>query len=251
MAIDSSGGTSSDGDLPDDELTRFRSLLNELKATGCNLLLVGDARPELFTRASSSLLGDHQSVRYRLLGVTDASRQSISERLPDPSESPRSLAETAHIVNHAATPRSATTATSSRTSDGLDTIPETQVADPNLEGLESALVEGIEAFAAHDPDLRPSELRLGLDSVGTLLDHHGEESVRRCLRTVGSQVHDKNGMAHYVFKQPYDSERVQTLAGDVDAVIEIRSVNPKTHDHDAQQRWHVPNRDLTMDWIRL
>lgn len=251
MATDRSDGNSSDVDASDDELTGFLSLLNELKATGCNLLLVGDARPELFTRASANLFGDPQSVRYRLLAVTDAGSRTIAERFPAPTETPRPLAETARIVNHAATPRSATSATQSNAPPGIAEIPETRVADSDLVGLESALVEEIETFARRADHLRPAELRVGIDSLGTLLDYHGEDAVRRCLRTVGERVRDENGMAHYVLEDSYDSERVQTLAADVDAVIEIRSVKPETHGHDAEQRWHIPSRNLTMDWVRL
>ena len=251
MATDRSDGNSSDVDASDDELTGFLSLLNELKATGCNLLLVGDARPELFTRASASLFGDPQTVRYRLLAVTDAGSQTIAERFPDPTETPRPLAETARIVNHAATPRSATSATQSNAPPGIAAIPETRVADSDLVGLESALVEEIERFARQSDHLRPAELRVGIDSLETLLDYYGEDAVRRCLRTVGERVRAENGMAHYVLEDSYDSERVQTLAADVDAVIEIRSVNPERHGYDAEQRWHVPSEDLTMDWVRL
>lgn len=250
MATDSPGASGTDDSLPDDEFTDFLSLLNELKATGCNLLVVGDARPELFTRASASLLGSPESLRYRLLAVTDASPRSVAERLPDPSETPRPLAETTKLVNHAATPRSVASASASAPSD-LDSIPEARVADPKLEGLQSALVEGVEEFGERTEDLRPSTLRVGVDSLGTLLDHHGESVVRRCLRIVGAHVRARDAMAHYVLRDDYDSERVQALADEVDAVIEIRSVNPDAHGHDAQQRWHVPSRDLAVDWVRL
>lgn len=251
MATNGSSGTGSDQDLSDEELTDFLSLLNELKVRGCSLLLVGDARPELFTRASANLLGDPRSVRYRVLGVTDVSGQSVVERLPSPSESPRPLAETIRVVRHATTPRSVSAAIQSSSPTALDRVPTTQVADPNLDGLESGLVESVEEFASREVDLRPSELRVGLDSLGTLLDHHSEDVVRRCLRTVGDRVRDENGMAHFVLRERYDSERTRTLAADVDAVIEIRSVNPTTNDHDAEQRWHVRDRDLTTNWVRL
>jgi hypothetical protein len=249
MATDSPDAHGTDDDLPDDELTDFLSLLNELKATGCNLLVVGDARPELFTRASTSLLGDPESLRYRLLAVTGASPRSVAERLPDSSESPRPLAETTKIVNHAATPRSVA-ATSNRPS-GIAEIPETRVADPQLEGLQSELVEGIEEFGQTTSSMRPSALRIGVDSLGTLLNHHGEDVVKRCLRIVGGRVRVHDAMAHYVLRESYDSERVQSLADEMDAVIEIRSVNPDEWGHDAQQRWHVPSRDLTVGWVRL
>ncbi|MFC7079082.1 DUF7504 family protein [Halorussus caseinilyticus] len=245
MARDSSGKVNCESAFID-----FLSLLNELKATGCNLLVVGDARPELFARASANLFGDPEAVRYRLLAATDASPQSIAERLPDPDEAPRPLAETTRLVNHAVTPRSVASASGSDAI-GLAGIPETRVADSELEGLQSALVDGIEEFARRTDGFRPGELRIGIDSLGILFDHSGEDVVRRCLQTVGGRVYDHNAMAHYLLNDDYDSERVQALVDDVDAVIELRSVNPVNHDHDAEQRWRVPNRNLATDWVRL
>src|SRR6056297_1039657 len=104
MATDSYGARRSNAP-PNDELTDFLSLLNELKSTGCTLLVVGDARRELFTRASASLLGNGRTLRYRLLAVTDASSRSVERRLPDPAESPFSLARTTKVANYEVTPR--------------------------------------------------------------------------------------------------------------------------------------------------
>jgi hypothetical protein len=249
MVTPRSGDTDSDGDL--DDLTDFLSLLRELKSTGCNLLVVGTAPSDLFTRASANLLGDSEAVRYRLLAATDASPRTVVERLPDASASPRPLAETTRIVNHAATSRSVTGASDPSAPEYVSDIPETRVADPGLEGLETALVEGVETLGSDADDLRSGELRVGLDSLGCLLDHYETDVVRRCLRALGECVRENGGMAHYLLEEAYDGERVQALTEDVDAVIEIRSVDPGSHDHDAQQRRHVPNRDLTTDWVRL
>jgi hypothetical protein len=245
-----SGGTDVGGDS-DDDLTDFLNLLNELKTTGCNLLVVGDERPALFTRASASLLGDPESVRYRLVAATDASPRTVRDRLPDPSSSPRPLAETTRIVNHAGTPRSITATADPTAPACVAEIPETRVGDPGLEGLESALVEGVETLVADAGELGPTELRVCLDSLDCLLDHYETHVVRRCPRAASGRVRENRGMAHYVFTERYDSERVRTLAGDVDAIIEIRSVDPETHDHDAEQRWHVAGRGPTTGWIPL
>lgn len=251
MATDEPVVRSEDDSPPPDDLTAFVNVLNELKATGCNLLVVGDESRELFTRASGQLLGDADVVRYRVLSVTDATAQSIADRLPDPNATPRPLTETTTVVNHAGAPRSVTTVSNPSTPPELAGIQERCVADPQLQGLQSALVEGITDAADRATDLRPADLRVGIDSLDPLLDHYGEDVVKCCLDAVGGYVRDHDAMAHYVLRADYESDSVQTLLPSVDAVIELRAVNPETYGHDAQQRWHVPRRNITTEWTPL
>ncbi|USZ69993.1 hypothetical protein NGM10_16450 (plasmid) [Halorussus salilacus] len=238
-------------DGPPDDLSAFIGLLNELKTTGCNLLVVGDAPREVFTRASGRLLGDDDQLRYRLLAVTDATPRSIAERLPDPDAAPRSLTETTRILNHTGAPRSVTAATDPTTPPELAGIRETCVADPELRGLQSALAEAIDETENRADRLRPADLRVCLDSLGPLIDHYGPDVVRRCIDAVGGHVRDRDAMAHYVLANAYDSDPVQALAPGVDAIIELRTVDPDEYGHDAQQRWHVPRRDITTEWTPL
>lgn len=247
MAIDGGSAGRSDG-RPDDEFIDFLGLLNELKATGCTLLVVGDARRDRFTAASARLFGNPETLRYRLLAVTDASSRSVERRLPSPGDSPFALARTTKIANYEVTPRSVADAVP-RTEE-FDHVPETRVTDAELDGLRAALVSGIDEFARRASGLHPAELRVGVDSVGTLLDHHGESAVREWCRAVGRRVRDNDGMAHYVLRDAYDSDRVRALEPEVDAVIEIRAADPAS-DRDAEQRWHVPDRGTTTDWVRL
>lgn len=251
MTTDHSVVRGTDDDVPPDDFTAFLSLLNELKATGCNLLVVGDAPRELFTRASSQLLGDAERLRHRVVAATDATPESIAERLPDADATPRPLTETTRILSHAGAPRSVTTATNPDTSAEFAGIREICIADPELQGLQSGLVDAIDAVAGGTTNLRPADLRVGIDSLGPLVEHHGRDVVRRCLSMVGGHVRRHDGMAHYVFAEDYNSQRVQAFVSDVDAVIEIRPVDPVEHDHDAQQRWHVPQRDLVTQWTPL
>lgn len=239
-----------DDSSPDDDLTNFLSLLNELKATGCNLLVVGEGGQELFTRASSRMLGDDEEVRYRALAVTDATSQSIADRLPDPAEAPRPISETTHVINHAGAVRSVTAATSPTSSPALAGIKETRIADCHLEGLQSALVEAIEEFAAESDSLHSTDIRVGINSLEPLLDFYGEDVVRRCLRTVGESVQTHDAMAHYVLAEPYESDLVQSLAAEMDAVVEVR-VADSSADHLGEQRWHVMGEDLAVGWMPL
>ena len=249
MTTDRSTPRGADDGPPDSEVTAFRNVLNELKATGCNLLVVGDAPQEVFTRASSQLLGDPEMLRYRVLAVTDATTQSVTERLPDSETVPRPLAETTRLLNHAGTPRSVTA--ESAAPPALGEIGETCVADPHLRGLQSGLTEAIRDVAHSSGGLDPADLRVGVDSLTPLVEHHGESVVRRCLDMVGGHVRDNDGMAHYVLPSGYDTEHVQSLVPAVDAVIELRTTDPDEYDHGAQQRWHVPDRGLRTNWTPL
>lgn len=251
MATDDPATQGLDESTPsEDDLAEFFDLLNELKATGCNLLVVGDAPREAFTRASSRLLGEEKALRYRLLAVTDAAPRSVADRLPHPDATPRPLAETTRILNHAGAPRSVTATTPGAPSEPAD-IEETRIADPELQGLRSELTAAIEDAAEDADGLRPADLRVGVDSLDPLLEQYGEDVVKRCLDAVGEHVHDHSGMAHYVVTNGYDSDPVQGLLPNVDAVIELRTVSPDEYGHDVHQRWHVPRRDITTEWAPL
>ncbi|UPV76326.1 hypothetical protein M0R89_19375 (plasmid) [Halorussus limi] len=249
MTTDRSTPREDDDEPPGDEFDAFLNTLNELKSTGCNLLVVGDAPREVFTRASSQLLGDSDILRYRVLAVTDATTRSVADRLPDPETAPRPLAETTRILNHAGVPRSVTD--ESAAPPELAGIRETCVADPQLRGLQSCLAEAIQEVVDSAESLNPADLRVGVDSLTPLVEYHGADVVRRCLDMVGGHVRDNDAMAHYVLPGGYRSERVQSVVPAADAVIELRTVDPDEYDHDVQQRWHVPDRDLATGWTPL
>ncbi|NHN59528.1 MULTISPECIES: hypothetical protein [Halorussus] len=238
--------------VPDDDLANFLDVLNELKSTGCNLLVVGDAPRELFARASARMLGDDDATRYRVLAATDATPGSIADRLPDPTESSRPVGETTHVLNHVGAVRSVTASADETPRAELAGVKETRVADPQLAGLQSALVEAIDDFATRAGDsLEPAALRVGVDSLAPLVDFHGEDVVRRCLRIVGGHVRKRDAMAHYVLPKPYDSELVRAFAPAADAVVEVRLADAAEDGRVGEQRWHVPNRELSVGWTPL
>lgn len=244
------GGSETGHSDPSDD-PEFLDVLQSLKADGCNLLVVGDAPRRLFTEASGSLLGGVDERRYRLLAITDASPQSVVERLPDPVETLEPLAETTEIINHASPPRSIADAGESVQAPSLDELSERRIADPKLAGLQAELAESMAAFDRRAGGLAPAQLRVGVDSLGSLFEHYDEEVVRRCLQVVTGYVRDYDAMGHYVLTEPYESEQVQRFVDEFDAVVELRPVDPTRGDHDAEERWHVPSRGLTTEWLPL
>ncbi|MFC7080147.1 DUF7504 family protein [Halorussus caseinilyticus] len=254
MSAGSSGyrGDGSESDLTEsDGSARFLDVLRELKADGCNLLVVGDAPRRLFTEASGGLLGGTDEPRYRLLAVTDASAQSVVERLPDPEEMAGTFTEMTEIINHASPPRSVVDAGGQSEAPSLDALSERRVVDPQLAGLQAEIAESMAAFNRHAGTLSPAQLRVGVDSLGALFEHYDENVVRRCLQVVTGYVRDYDAMGHYVLTEPYDSTRVERLAGEFDAVVEVRAVDSEKHNHHAEERWHVPSHDLTTNWLPL
>lgn len=234
-----------------EEFGDLLGLLNELKAEGCNLLVVGDSRRELFTRASGSLLGDANAPRYRLLALNDATPQSAAERLPDPVETSQPLTAMTKLVRHPLSARSTATAESAGSYPELTGIPESHVTTECLVELETELVESMTEFHNRTTTRGSTELRVGVDSLVPLLDRYEESAVRRFLRIVCDHAREYDAMAHYILPEPYDSDRVQSLANEFEAVVEVRSVDPTKHDHDAEERWHIPGKDLTIDWLPL
>lgn len=246
-----SGNSEETSPPADEDLEQFLSLLQELKVSGCNLLVVGDPARGEFTRCSDHLFGDDDALRQRIFAVTDAHPESIVDRLPDPDVAPRPISATTTVINHAGPPRSVTAATDLDTEPALAGIEEMKIADPQLQGLRSGLVEAIETTARANDPIRPAEIRVGLDSLKPLLDHYSVPVVKQFLRDAGSTVDQHDAMAHYILMEPYDHDHVQDLAPEFDAVIELRSVNTEPNGHDTEQRWHIPSTGLTMDWLPL
>ncbi|WP_135828633.1 DUF7504 family protein [Halorussus halobius] len=234
-----------------DDGGEFRDVLRELKADGCNLLVVGDAPRRLFTEASASLLGGTDERRYRLLAVTDASARSVVERLPTADGASEPPAETTEIINHASPPRSVVEAGGGSGRESVGELSERRVIDPQLGGLQAELAEAMATFDRRAGGLAPAQLRVGVDSLGALLEHYDRGVVERCLQVVTGYVSDYDAMGHYVLMEPFETERVQSLVERFDAVIELRPVDSAGRGHHAEERWHVPSRGLATDWLPI
>ena len=134
------------------------------------------------------MLGDADTPRWRLFALTDASPESVYERLPSADSTPRPVSETTTIINHAIPPRPTTDTAGT----AVATVPEVTVGDVNLEGFETELCEAVAEFGARSNG--PAQVRVAVDSVAPLLDHYDFEVVRRRLRTVGRRVRDHDAM---------------------------------------------------------
>jgi hypothetical protein len=125
------------------------------------------------------------------------------------------------------------------TSSDVRTVP------AGLSALEAAIDEELWRLT-RSASPEPGQVRLSVDSLVPLLESHGVTAVRSFLDRVGARVRSVRGMAHYVLPVPGDSEPVREVVESFDAVIELRSPDGR-----PEQRWHLPDRDLTTRWVRL
>ncbi|RQG90313.1 hypothetical protein EA462_10070 [Natrarchaeobius halalkaliphilus] len=195
----------------------FAQTLDSLKRQGCNLLLVGSRTSkghELVCRRLSAL--SSQEPRYRLLVTADSTTHRHGLTRPT---------ETTTIEY----------ATAESNPDGT--------ALGNL-GLE--VIDAIDEFEAAADGLEPSELRVCVDSLVSLLQECETEAVFRLLHVVMSRTERARGMGHYHLPVSRDHDAVSLFEPMFDAVVELR-----TDDGVHEQRWHLRDREAPTDWIRL
>lgn len=232
-----------------EDVSSFVGHLRTLKRDGCSLFVVGDVPRHLFTRASSSMFGDDDVDRYRAMAVTDADAESVRHRLPsatDPTGTKTRVVACERSVRRAAAERADATAGPAAGPDQpIPGIPETRTVGDRAE-LAAELFDAIDAFDRRADGVSPAQLRVGVDSLGPLFDEYGATEVREFVTRVGERVRARDGMAHFVLTDPYESERVRELADAFDAVVELRVA-----DGAAEERWHLPAESVTMPWVSL
>jgi hypothetical protein len=221
------------GTDPDHEERVFSESLQRLKRQGCNLLLVGSVPGRTRLAAIRRLLGDDALHRRRIVALTDETPDRIG-RVLDPVDTRILVHASASGVREAvtATPSASRSQRVREVGSGLDT-------------LEGAISEEIDRIERGD-SLNPGELRVSVDSLRPLVGGHHVESVGEFVESVGDRVRAADGMAHHVLPVPYESAVVQSSTRHVDATVELR-----TGRSGPEQRWHLPEADLTTSWIEF
>lgn len=215
------------GDSP----VEFTSYLAELKQRGCNLLVTGEVGERVTQQATRRLLGSAAERRRRVLVLADHSTSDGRPFLPHgvaPGD------DDVAIIAWDAGARSAVSRT---------TTPD---RDPGVARLQAEICSAITRLDVTAGGLEPAELRLGVVTVGLLLDRYDFDEVRHVLAAVTAQVRNVSGMGHYHLPVPDDDDAVDALDELFDARIELRQADGVS----AEQRWHVPEYGATT-WVTL
>lgn len=217
----------------------FRSILSRLKDEGCNLLVTGEVGADVTDAISRRLLGAADHPRKRVVALADRTDADAEHLLP---EDVNATGPDVVIVDHPLCTRNSEAATGQPAPEQA-AIPDSQT---HAHRLQQEVCEAIVDLEMDAGGFDPSELRLAVVTLRTLLDRDGPDGVERLVRGVRAHVRGVDGMAHYHLPLPDCARPVQRLSGLFDARIELRAENG----HPPEQRWHLPD-DRVSPWIRL
>ena len=218
--------------------TTFASRLASLKRNGCNLLVVGGGHEPTCSDACRRLLacgGDEP--RRRVVVTADTPIEAVRDRLPA-AEPTAQNTETTIIDWETPTRATATESAGGPSQTKLNRVP---VDDLSQLGVE--IHEGITQHAEKS-DLQPSELRLCFDSLTPLVARYDPEVAFQFLHLVTGCVTNARGMGHYHLPVGRNAEIVRVLEPIFDGIVELRTQGGCT-----EQRWHVPDEQITTDWL--
>lgn len=218
------------GGLPDS--TAFAQRLQELKAHGSNVLVVGRVTNRGHAAACERLLGDETGdVRRRLFVFTEGTTPCAT--LPEAAEGEN---RTRVIVQGSAVDAGP----------DVSHLPTTSVETGLLSSLGTAIMSTVDEFEEGTDGLAPGEFRLCFDSLAPLLEAHRSENVFRLLHMVTSRVRELDGMGHFHLRVDRDSDPVRLLEPLFDAVVEVRVTN-----EGVEHQWHLRDGDVSSGWLEL
>lgn len=229
----------------DDDPRAFRSMLQELRADGCTVLVTGDVNVDLTADVTPAFFGSPAERRRRILAlVGHEPTHGTVDRLLPADVSP--YAESVSVVEHRPGVRSAAVVpTGARPESGTPERVDAE-SDGSLDGLTTTLTRVVADEETGPGSLEPACLRLCVVHLADLLAEYETEAVARFCRIVGAQVRGLSGMAYFHLGTPPGHHAVSRLAPAVDARIDLAR-----RDGAPVQRWHVHEYDYETGWFPL
>jgi hypothetical protein len=211
----------------------FADTLEDLKQTGCVVLVVEDEDVAAHEGCDRLLGADDAEDRRRLFVQTDA---ASSSRLAAVGRRDRT---TERVVRLRTTSRAAATADSAPTGPHAGSAVATGV-----DGLAADAREAVNALEPVD-GFTPGQLRVCVDALGEVVAATDTADATGFVADVRSLVDEHDGIAHVHVTQGTPGEAAEALLPQVDAVVEIAGADETRH------RWHLPDESLTSAWFEL
>lgn len=204
-----------------DKTRVFAQRLEEFKTQGCNILVTGSVDSYTFSRQLSKALG---SAECKQILVSPDALTNPEQLLPD-AVSPD--ASTVEIIDSQQIRHTASSSTSGE-----------------LGMLSNDVLDAVHRFN-DEYELGDNDLRIGVQSLNQINDRVDQPAVVRFVRSVAQTVGFVNGTVYYQFQDASEQAAHLLETGIFDAEIELRNNNR------AEQRWHLPDDEITTDWVEL
>ena len=212
-----------------DSPVAFGDALDELKTAGCMLLVVEPESGDAAHVGCKRMLGeDVFADRRRLFVKTDAAHADCHGAADD---SRTVVLDTTARTATAAQSPSATTESQTTVTGDLASLADS--AEEELDDLAPASGFG------------PGQLRVCVDSFGSLLAAEDLAAAANCVDRLHRAVTARNGMGHLHVSRQVPANAVEALLPQFDAVVEVADAD------DPRQRWHLLEESISTSWMEL
>ena len=223
-AVDDAEGS---GDV-DEELSRR---LQRIKQRGCNVLVTKSTGGPAVDLITARLLGSPREERYRILVMIRDDVDALAVKFPGGVSI---LDDETHLIDYR----------EELDGDDLDpgAFPPPEGEDP-LVKLRAEL-ENRMADCLSGRELEAAQLRVGVDSLGPLLERYPTSRVSEFVTDVTSSVREADGMGHFHVAMSDERARELPFASAFDVRIELRQIQARP----AAHRIHLPEYGAS-DWM--
>lgn len=216
----------------------FAESLHELKQQGCLVLVTGQVGDDAKYAGCRRLLGDDLvETRRRLFLTTDT---ELSNHPGAKATCAHAHPDDSHAIRYVTAARSSATRAPTAT---LDV--ERDTVEATLEAVLSKATDAVSRLHERADGFGPSELRVCLDDLDTLIACHDDVTVIEFVQGLRELVLEHRGMCHAHLSRSAPGVPVDALMPYFDAVLEVDS------GEDYRQRWHIPESDVSTEWLEL
>ncbi|MFC6837625.1 DUF7504 family protein [Halomarina ordinaria] len=232
-------GTARGGNLDGDGIA---AELAELKREGCHLLVTGVVSDAVRARQTRNLFGSPRERRRRILALVSTDLAGAKTYLPGDIDVDD---EDVALLDFSTTVRS--TVGTETSGPSWTTGPASPAAPGDgLVALRGALEREL-VDAVSTTERTPGRIRVGVLTLGVLLDEYGLDRTRGFVTSLGRAVRTAGGMGHCHLPLAPDATETEALVSAFDARIDLRHRDGRP----PEQRWHLTESDSTTDWMLL
>jgi hypothetical protein len=226
---------------PSDDSEQFSAALGRLKEAGCVVLVTGAVDETVRAATSRRLFGTPQLSRQRIVVHADDTALQPASYLPHgiaPDSTSVQLCEWNSLDRSEA---------EGNPDESLSSAENTLEHPTELVACSGRLARLIADSEPASNEFAPGEIRVGVLTLSSILEQHGQAATEAFLSSFGRQVQNHHGLVHCHLPMKSESATATALASTVDIHIHLRDQNG----YPPEQRWYLCETDCFSEWMPL